>query len=99
MKKMRNSLLGLAVAGVMFLSSCSIVVPVAATSNAIGSKIGTAKATSYFGPAPFGIALDQDASIQTAAKNGGITKISTVDVKQGNMLGLIYTTETIVTGN
>ncbi|MBN2890763.1 MAG: TRL-like family protein [Bacteroidales bacterium] len=95
MKKLRNSLLGLAVAGLMLLSSCSIVVPVTATSNPVGSKVGTSKATVYLGF----LALDQDASIQTAAKNGGISKISTVDQKQGNVLGLIWTFETIVTGN
>lgn len=94
MKKVRNTLLGLAVAGLMFLSSCSIVMPVAATSNPVGSKVGTSKATVYLGI----LAFDQDASIQTAAKNGGIKKISTVDMKQGNMLNLIWTYETIVTG-
>ncbi len=94
MKKLRNSVLGLAVAGLLFLSSCSIVVPVAATSNPVGSKVGTAKATVYLGF----IALDQDASIKTAAQNGGITKISTVDMKKGNVLNIIWTLETIVTG-
>ncbi|MBN2890764.1 MAG: TRL-like family protein [Bacteroidales bacterium] len=94
MKKLRNSLLGLAVAGLMLLSSCSIVVPVAATGNPMGNKVGTSKATVYLGI----LAFDQDASIQTAAKNGGISKISTVDQKQGNVLGLIWTYETIVTG-
>ena len=39
-----------------------------------------------------------DASIQTAAKNGGITEISTVDVKTTNILNIILTYETIVTG-
>jgi len=94
MKKLRNSLLGLAAAGLMFLSSCSIVVPVAATSNAVGTKVGTAKATMYF----HAIALDQDASILTAAKNGGIKQISTVDMKQTDVLGIIQTYETIVSG-
>jgi hypothetical protein len=42
--------------------------------------------------------FDADASIRTAAKNGGITKISTVDIKQNNVLNLIITYETIVTG-
>ncbi|MEA3450949.1 MAG: TRL-like family protein [Bacteroidota bacterium] len=92
---MRNSLLSLAVAGLLFLSSCSIIMPVSATSNTVGSKVGVAKATVYLGV----LAFDQDASIQTAAKNGGITKISTVDMKQGNILGIIWTYETIVTGN
>jgi len=77
------------------LSSCAITLPVNATSNPIGSKVGTAKATGYFGYLFF----DQDASIQTAAKNGGITKISTVDIKQTNTLGIIVGYETIVTGN
>ena len=77
------------------LSSCAITLPVNATSNPIGSKVGTAKATGYLGYLFF----DQDASIQTAAKNGGITKISTVDIKQTNTLGIIVGYETIVTGN
>jgi len=94
MKKLRNSILGLVVTGALLLSSCSIVVPVAATSNPVGNKVGTAKATVYLGF----LALDQDASIKTAAQNGGITKISTVDMKQGNVLGIIWTYETIVTG-
>jgi hypothetical protein len=33
-----------------------------------------------------------------AAKSSGITKISTVDFKQTNILGLVQTYETIVTG-
>jgi hypothetical protein len=82
------------VAVVAMLASCSLTLPVNATSNAVGSKVGTAKATGFLGVLFF----DQDASIQTAAKNGGISKVSTVDIKQGNILGLIVTYETIVTG-
>lgn len=82
----------LAVATLM--SSCSLTLPVNATSNPVGSKVGAAKATGYLGILFF----DADASIRTAAKNGGITKISTVDVKYGSILGLIVTYETIVTG-
>ncbi|MDT3739565.1 MAG: TRL-like family protein [Candidatus Kapabacteria bacterium] len=80
---------------VAFLSSCSLTLPVAATSNAVGSKVGTATATGYLGILFF----DADASIQTAAKNGGISKISTVDVKMSNILGIIVSYETIVTGD
>jgi hypothetical protein len=76
------------------MSSCSLTLPVAATSNPVGKKVGSATATGYLGYLFFGA----DASIRTAAKNGGITKISTVDVKQGSFLGLIVTYETIVTG-
>jgi len=79
---------------VALLSSCSLTVPVAATSNAIGKKVGTAVATGYLGV----LFLNQDASIRTAAKNGGITKISTVDVKKTSLLGIIVTYETTVTG-
>lgn len=82
----------LAIAAVM--TSCSVTLPVNATSNAVGSKVGKAKATGYLGFLFF----DQDASIKTAAKNGGISKISTVDIKTGNILGLLVTYETIVTG-
>ena len=76
------------------LSSCSLTLPVNATSNNVGSKVGTAKATGFLGFLFF----NADASIKTAAKNGGISKISTVDLKQTSLLNLIVTYETIVTG-
>jgi hypothetical protein len=79
---------------VALLSSCSLTLPVNATSNPVGSKVGTATATGFLGVLFFGA----DASIQTAAKKGGITKISTVDIKHTNVLGLIVTYQTIVTG-
>lgn len=82
------------VAVVAMMSSCSLILPVNATSNAVGSKVGTAKATGYLGCLFF----DQDASISKAAKNGGITKISTVDIKQTSLLNIIVTYEAIVTG-
>jgi len=79
---------------VAMMSSCALTLPVNATSNPVGDKVGTAKATGYLGVLFF----NADASIRTAAKNGGITEISTVDIKQTNLLGLIVTYETIVTG-
>ena len=75
-------------------SSCALTLPVAATSNAVGTKVGTSTATGYLGVLFF----DQDASIRTAAKNGGITRISTVDIKTSSILNLVITYETIVTG-
>ncbi|ACF15104.1 conserved hypothetical protein [Chloroherpeton thalassium ATCC 35110] len=78
----------------LVLSACSLTLPVTATSNAVGKKVGTSSATGYFGIFFF----DADASIQTAAKNAGISKISTVDIKMSNVLGIIVTYETIVTG-
>lgn len=91
---LRNSFFAVALLAVSFLTSCSIIVPVAATSNPVGSKVGTQKATVFLHVLSF----DQDASIKSAAKNGGITKISTVDMKQTDVLGIIQTYETIVTG-
>jgi|TARA_B100000795_G_C22778028_1_gene430944 hypothetical protein len=76
------------------VSSCALTMPVNATSNPVGNKVGSAKATGYLGILFF----NADASIQTAAKNGGITEISTVDVKTTNILNIILTYETIVTG-
>ena len=75
------------------LTSCSITMPVTATSNSVGSKVGKSSATVVLG-----FAFDEDASIRTAAKQGGISKISTVDIKVKNILGLVVTYETIITG-
>ena len=76
------------------ITSCSITKPINATGYAVGSKVGTAKATGYFGV----IFIDGDASIRTAAKNGGINRISSVDLKKTSLLGIIVTYETIVSG-
>jgi len=91
-KKIRNFAALLILTAVM--TSCALTLPVNATSNPVGSKVGTAKATGYL----FALFFNADASIQAAAKNGGITKISTVDLKQTSILGIIVTYETIVTG-
>lgn len=80
---------------VLFFTSCAVTLPVNATSNEVGSKVGMAKATGYLGVLWF----NQDASIQKAAKQAGISKISTVDLKQTDILGIIQTYECIVTGN
>lgn len=79
------------------LSSCGAVVPlgvvymgytkpVVATSNNVGSKVGTAKVTNLFNIAAWG-----DASINKAAKMAGITKISHVDVKTTSILTIFCT--------
>ena len=78
----------------LMLSSCALTLPVTATSNEVGSKVGMSKATGFLNVLWF----DQDASVQKAAKQAGITKISTVDLKQTNLLGIIQTFECIVTG-
>lgn len=77
----------------LLLASCSIVLPVNASGAPIGKKVGTAKANIILG-----LYFGQDAGIQTAAKNGGITKVATVDVKRFNLLGFYQSVTTIVTG-
>ena len=76
------------------MSSCSITLPVSATSNPVGNKVGQSTGSVYLHI----FAFDADASIRSAAKNGGITKISTVDIKHTNVLGLVDSYTTIVTG-
>ena len=66
--------------------------PVAVGSAATSSKKGEAKATSILG-----VALG-DASIETAMKNGGITKVHHIDNKVMNILGVYAEYTTIVYG-
>jgi hypothetical protein len=66
--------------------------PVAVGSATGASKKGEAKATSIVG-----VALG-DASIETAMKNGGITKVHHVDTKVKNILGVYAEYTTIVYG-
>jgi hypothetical protein len=91
---LRVGILATALIAMAVLSSCSLTLPVAATDNPVGSKVGTASATGYLAVLYFG----GDASIRTAAKNGGISKISTVDLKRTSLLGIVETYECIVTG-
>jgi len=92
MKKMTFAAL---VAAGMLFASCTSVTPVCATGNKLGSKVGESTGVYLFGVLPMNGA---DSSIQTAAKNGGITSISTVDEKV--YMG-IFTTKvtTVVTGD
>lgn len=75
-------------------SSCSITVPVSASSNPVGTKVGVSSGRCYL----YVFCFDADASVNSAAKNGGITKISTVDYRKKNFLGLVQVHECIVTG-
>ena len=62
--------------------------------GAIGGKKGEACATSYVGVVAVG-----DASIATAAANGGIKNVTGVDHHSTNMLGIIAKFCTIVYGS
>lgn len=62
----------------------------AVTGNAGSSKVGTAEVKGYVGLVAMG-----DASIQTAAREAGITRIHHVDYQSKSYLGL-YTIYTII---
>lgn len=88
-----------AMVALLVLAGCTSVTPIGATSNAVGSKVGESTATFLFGGPAFGIPMGGgDVSIQTAAQNGGISSISTVDQKIVNYYFMTKVT-TIVTGN
>jgi TRL-like protein family len=62
---------------IALLTSCSVAGPMMVTNNPVGSKRGEAKRKIFLG-ITFG---HTDLSLATAAKDGGITKIATVDWK------------------
>lgn len=64
-----------------------------ATSNPVGTKVGTSSSIGVLGLVAVG-----DASIQAAANNAGITKVSHVDVQRTSVLGLFAQYKTIVYG-
>jgi hypothetical protein len=76
-----------------FLASCSVSGPVMVTNHEIGSKRGEASRKIFLN-----ITLGQtDLGAITAAKNGGLKKIATVDWKvTGGVFSTTYTT--VVTG-
>jgi len=95
----------LAVVALMF-SSCAVVksplsgviytdvkAPFAVTSNGNSSKVGISEATSILG-----IFATGDASIETAAKSAGITKVHHVDEQSTSVLGLFATYKIYVYG-
>jgi hypothetical protein len=105
MKKIILALLTLAVLFGVVSCSTTITVPVEATNNPIGPKVGEQSETVHFVLfLPFSWSID--ASAYKAAQNGGITKIATVDVQQkvewklSRFLPIFrdYTVTTIVTG-
>jgi len=76
------------------LASCSITLPVGAgAADAPGSKVGSSSGTVVIG-----LAFNQDASVKSAAANGNISKIATIDVEVKNILGIVQIYTTTVTG-
>lgn len=68
--------------------------PIVATSNTSDSKMGRATCKSILGLVALG-----DCSIATAAKDGGISHVKSVDYEATSILGIYAESTTIVTGN
>jgi hypothetical protein len=95
----------LALAAIIGASGCGAVGPLPgafytdtkfpsiASQSGPGPRTGSAQMHSYLGMVAVG-----DSSVDAACKNGGITKISTVDTHGTTILGLYSTWTTIVTG-
>jgi outer membrane murein-binding lipoprotein Lpp len=91
---MKKLVLALLVLAVFMVAGCSsLTIPYEITDNPTGAKVGESTAT-MIGP----LLLSGDISLSTAAANGGVTKISTVDRRLENKLFITNVT-TIVTGN
>mgnify|MGYP002393090433 FL=1 len=91
MKKFKNVVLFVSVASI--LASCSVAGPLMVSNHSVGPKRGEASRSIFLG-ITFG---HTDLGAITAAKNGGIKKISTVDWKvSSKMFRTKYST--VVTG-
>jgi hypothetical protein len=94
---MKKVILCVSVIMLVVLAGCTTVAPLAATSNPLGNKVGEATVFYLFGWLP--LPLSGDRGIAKAARHGGITNISTVDVKTVVWpLGIGTVRTTIVTG-
>jgi hypothetical protein len=74
--------------------SSNVMGPLGATSNAPGTKMGRACATSILG-----LIASGDASIDAARRAGSINTISSVDYESKGLLGITASFCTIVRGN
>jgi len=99
MKKVVVILAALAMCFLM-VGCVSVNQPIAATSNPVGAKVGSAKGVVFFTWLGVGSGIGRaDVGIQKAAQNGGITKISTVDFSTSSWFSGFFTTyNTTVTG-
>jgi hypothetical protein len=80
MRKIIFALLTLSVLFAVGACTTTITMPVDATNNPIGSKVGEQSETVHF-VWIFPLSYSWDASAYKAAQNGGIAKIATVDVQ------------------
>jgi TRL-like protein family len=95
LKNMKKLIAGSILFAAVGLSGCAtsmpigglytnLKLPITATSNHGGTKIGTATCQSVLG-----LIAQGDCSLETAMKNGHITKVTHVDWEANNILGII----------
>ncbi len=90
----KASVLLLVVMVIALLAGCTTTLPVGVSGEALGEKTGSSEAAFIFG-FPMG-----DASVVTAAANGGITEITSADVNVWFPIVPLYVRVTTnVTGN
>jgi hypothetical protein len=102
---MKKIILGTLVLVLIILAGCSsLTLPVAATANPVGSKVGEATETRIFGGLHvqmgtngFLLFFSGDKGLSTAAANGGISRIATVEQRVDSNPFILKVT-TIVTG-
>ena len=86
----------LVLTALVLASGCTSTGPVTATSNAVSSRKGSACVKRVLNMIPVG---DTNAGIYKAAKNGGISKISTVDYHNFGIPFLYQSQCTVVHGS
>lgn len=105
---MKKIILGFACVLALGLASCSTVTSGSglgilytgvsegqtATGNSLGTKVGTSQSVGVLGLISIG-----DASINSAARAAGISKISHIDVKKTSVLGIYAQYTTVVYGD
>ena len=79
-------------AGALFTNNKA---PITVTSNAAATKTGTSDTCTSI----LGLLATGDCSIASAKKNGGIKNVSTVDYERNNILGIVHSGKTDITGN
>ena len=73
----------------LLLSSCTIMHQVTVTNNAVGTKTGVSKGHTF--------SKDLDITAEKACKNGGITKIGTMEFTATQILFFVKY-KTVITG-
>lgn len=73
----------------LLMGSCTIAHEITVTNNPVGTKKGVAKGTNF--------SKDLDLSAEAACKNGGITKIGTMEFKVKQII-ILTKFQLVVTG-